>query len=69
MSGMAVLGRLIVAMLIASCTTAILLVMWNGFLFSVHPHWMLQILFMLFAIAFHFFIVYQAYLFVKRKWF
>jgi hypothetical protein len=66
---MVVFGRLIVAMLIASCATAILIALWSGVLFGLQPHWIFQILFMLLAIALHFFVVYRAYSFVKRKWF
>jgi hypothetical protein len=66
---MVVMGRLLVAMLVASCATALLIGLWGGVLFTLHPHWMFQVLFILIAIAVHFFAVYRMYFLVKRKWF
>ena len=64
-----VFGRMIVAGLIAACVTGLLIVLWGGVLFSLHPHWVVHVTFMLAALALHFFVAYQAYYFVKRKWF
>jgi hypothetical protein len=66
---MVVLGRLLVSMLVACCVTAFLIVLWSGVLFTLRPHWIFQVLFMVFALALHFFVVHRAYFIVRRKWF
>ena len=66
---MIVFGRLVVAMFVAMLFTAVFIAVWSGILFSLQPHWVFHVLFMLGALVLHFFVVRLAYVQIKRKWF
>jgi hypothetical protein len=65
---MVVLGRLIVAHLIASCAVAVVIAVWGATQFSLRLHWTVDGLFALAAVTIYFYVVYQAYFWAKRKW-
>ena len=65
---MAVRGRLIVAHLIASAAVAVVIVLWGAIQFSLRLNWIVDALFALAAATIYFYVIYQAYFWVKRKW-
>jgi hypothetical protein len=65
---MAVLGRLIVAHLIASCAAAVVITVWGASQFSLRLHWVVDGLFILAVVAVYFYVAYQIYVLAKRKW-
>jgi hypothetical protein len=65
---MAVLGRLIVAHLIASCAVAAVIILWGATQFSLRVHWIVDGLFALAAVTIYSYVIYQAYFWAKGKW-